>query len=104
MFVFGHGHSHSVPHDLDQEVEGGLHSDDDDVSEICEILEKGNNSDELNEIAVQDKLLTKKVVVVTGEKVKKQAKSKSKCCAILCNYTTFYYLFLLSQGPSAFLE
>lgn len=83
MFVFGHGHSHSVPHDLDQEVEGGLHSDDDDVSEICEILEKGNNSDELNEIAVQDKLLTKKVVVVTGEKVKKQAKSKSKCCAIL---------------------
>ncbi len=86
LFVFGHGHSHNVPHDLDQEL---AELDEDDVSEVCEIggeRTAGNEMSVLEGAVEADALVGARTGGLNQANVAANARSKSKkrCCAILC--------------------
>lgn len=69
LFLFGHGHSHGVPH---EEIESD--EEDDDVSEVMKMIERSSMDAEIE--------LKDKSSVVVNVKTASSKKS-GKCCAIL---------------------
>lgn len=87
LFLFGHGHSHNVPHDLDQYDDE--EDDEEDASEIVEIIERAEHEStaipERNPFIDENKV---KVVATIKQKPKK------KCCAILSTCRFLYKLIV----------
>jgi len=92
LFVFGHGHSHGVSHELDQDTSKLGDENDEDLFKINETAERCEEDIVLEVRTIEnDALITNRVKleentddVLSISVVNNKKKNKKRCCVILC--------------------